>query len=314
MKTDIANKYKELYKMIVKAKILGILREIPTYRGNNCYIINRGQGNYDIILPEHMDALNKNAEELTFTHYIRSLPNKNRLKVYGGQDLVSAEAMFKKVHCNELDLSEFDTDNILNMTNMFYAASIDKITFGRFNTRKVLSMESMFTMFKCDSTLDISFDLCEQIYQMFFDARIKELVFSKMQKPLNFCIKELFYGAVIEKLDLIGLDTSRVEDMSNMFRGANLKEINIQNLDIRNVVDMYAMFSDAKIPTLDISNFTPERLITAECIFEGMKTKWVKAYGMSTAPNNIIKQMISDWRVPVFFSERDYKRIKEIRI
>ena len=308
MKTEISDKYKEIDKLLVKAKILGVLTEIPLYRGNSCYLINRRNGNYDIVIPADVKYINKDNDKSYLSEFLRRIPNKSIIKVYGGYGLVDANSMFDHLFCNELDLSDFDTQNVINMINMFYKANINHIEFGRFDTHNVLSMQCMFADFSCQSKLDITFKLCDQLYQLFFGANIKELTFSKQQDTLNFYARQMFFGATINKLSMSGFDTSNMSDMPNMFTGASIKKLDIHNFKTSKVESMESMFYGANIKHLDIRCFTPEKLKYAEHMFESFNADWIKAYGLKNANSNVIKQINSTCGAPIFFSENEYKR------
>jgi len=79
----------------------------------------------------------------------------------------------------------------------------------------------------------------------------------------------------IEKIDMDGINTSRVKNMSYMFRsGKNLyKEINLASLDTSNVEDMSYMFATAGMKTmenllpLDLSHFNTSKVKSMKGMF-----------------------------------------------
>lgn len=81
----------------------------------------------------------------------------------------------------------------------------------------------------------------------------------------------------VEKIDMDGINTSRVKYMSYMFRsGKNLyKEINLASLDTSNVEDMSHMFATAGMKTmenllpLDLSHFNTSKVKNMEGMFSG---------------------------------------------
>ena len=65
----------------------------------------------------------------------------------------------------------------------------------------------------------------------------------------------LSFGALktVKKIDLSGLDTSSITDMSNAFCCNELQELNLSNVNTSNVTTMACMFISCGITTLDIS-------------------------------------------------------------
>ena len=94
--------------------------------------------------------------------YCANLSEKSleRLKLTGGRGLVYCNDMFSDTEIKgTLDLSDFHTDNVINMYAMFAGFSARKINFKNFKTNNVKTMESMFENCSVDE-LDLrSFDL-----------------------------------------------------------------------------------------------------------------------------------------------------------
>ena len=86
----------------------------------------------------------------------------------------------------------------------------------------------------------------------------KDLTFeTDLQEPLTNA-NAMFKGrSYLETLDLNGLDTSQVTDMSNMFsKSTYLKDIKLSNFDTSKVTDMSAMFGGLyQIESLDLTSF-----------------------------------------------------------
>ena len=79
----------------------------------------------------------------------------------------------------------------------------------------------------------------------------------------------------VEKIDMDGINTSRVKNMSYMFRSGNnlYKEINLASLDTSNVEDMSYMFATAGMKTmenllpLDLSHFNTSKVKSMKGMF-----------------------------------------------
>ena len=64
-------------------------------------------------------------------------------------------SMFGKLNLNALNLSNFDTSNVIDMSFMFINSKISNLNVSSFNTSKVTNMRCMFCSFK-SATLDVS--------------------------------------------------------------------------------------------------------------------------------------------------------------
>ena len=107
-------------------------------------------------------------------------------------------------------------------------------------------------------------------------------------------ISNLFFGSSLESIDLSGLDTSNVENMSNlasvstklksidlsgldtskvrnmsaMFTGStSLEHINISGLNTSNVENMAGMFQGCAMQEIDVSGFDTHNVVTMCCMF-----------------------------------------------
>ena len=163
-------------------------------------------------------------------------------KAYGG-----ASALF--VSCSALekvDLSEFDTSNIDNMSYMFEeCVKLTKLDLSNFNTENVTDMCCMF-------------EGCEELTELNITSFNTENV-TNMEDMFFECVK-------LTKLDLSSFNTENVTDMSNMFCfNSKLSDLNISSFNTKNVIDMGGMFADCtSLESLDISHFDMSSLKKAE--------------------------------------------------
>jgi surface protein len=125
----------------------------------------------------------------------------------------------------ELDLSSFDTSNVINMSDMFYFCnSLISINFGNsFNTSKVTNMGNMFYYCYSLTTLDLSsFDTsgANNMSQMFyFCNNLTSIIFgSKFDTTKVLNMGSMFYYCYnLTTLDLSGFNVNNVTSMANMF-------------------------------------------------------------------------------------------------
>ena len=140
------------------------------------------------------------------------------------KDINSTNGMFKDVvSVLEIDLSKFDSSNIINTTYMFYNCNnLKSINIQNFNTTNVEDMYSTF--YKCSSLLSLNlsnFDT-SKVTRM-------SLMFSDCKNLIS--------------LDISNFNTSNVQYMNSMFSECQqLTSLNIQNFNTINVRDMYSTF------------------------------------------------------------------------
>ena len=117
-------------------------------------------------------------------------------------NVVNMEYMFSGCTAlTSLDLSGWDTSNVWNMNNMFYYCSaLTSLDLSGFNTSNVTTMSFMFQ--GCEAL--ISLDLSD-----FDTSKVTDM-------------KQMFYGcSALTSLDVSGWNTSNVTNMSYMFNGCN---------------------------------------------------------------------------------------------
>ena len=148
-----------------------------------------------------------------------------------------------------LDISNFDTTNVTDMSNMFYGAKVlTDITFGdHFNTANVNDMSYMFADCEAVEAIDI--------------ADFNTSSVTDMHGMFNNCIS-------VTNLDLSNFHTGKVTDMSGMFTGCksltNLKP----TTDVSAVTDMHDMFAGcSSLTTLDLGLFNTESVINMSGMF-----------------------------------------------
>ncbi|WP_066026581.1 BspA family leucine-rich repeat surface protein [Enterococcus mundtii] len=84
-------------------------------------------------------------------------------------------------------------------------------------------------------------------------------------------MSRMFKGTGLESLDLSGLDTSNVRNMSLTFsENRYLRELNLSNLDIRNVTHMSSTFQFSTIDHLDLSYLDTSNVTHFDHTFDGL--------------------------------------------
>ena len=177
-----------------------------------------------------------------------------------------------------LNLSSFNTSKVADMSNMFYGMSkLTNLNLSNFDTSKVTNMSGMFSIMPSLTTLDIfSFDTSKVTDMGFMFSSMSKLTTLNIS---NFDTSKVTYMRYmfnnmsnLTTLNLFHFDTSKVTNMGYMFSGmSNLVTLDLSSFDTSKVTDMYAMFSDmSKLTTLDLSNFDTSKVTTMYAMFRNM--------------------------------------------
>ena len=149
-----------------------------------------------------------------------------------------------------IGLTQFDTRNVTNMSNMFNGCSLLVPDLTGFNTDNVEDMGAMLA--GCDAVT--SFDL-----RHFKTSKVKQM-------------SNMFSGCDnLASLDLSSFNTENVESMYNMFHGCKaLTSLDLTSFNTQNVKEMADMFSDcSKLKSLDLRNFNTANVTSMSDMFDG---------------------------------------------
>ena len=170
-----------------------------------------------------------------------------------------------------LDVSNFDTSKVTNMSNMFYSCSLlTGLDLSGFNTSAVTSMSDMFYNGSSLTSLDLSsfstgkvtnmsnmFKNCSSLTSITFGNNFDTSQVTNMSYMFQNCSK-------LTSLDVSNFDTSKVTNMSYMFFNCSkLTSLDVSNFDTLSVSSGYmdSMFKDcSSLKTLDLSSFNVQML------------------------------------------------------
>ena len=162
----------------------------------------------------------------------------------------------------ELDLSNFDTSKVTDMSGMFVFMNLTTLNLSNFDTSKVTNMGGMFAGMSSLTTLNLfNFDTSKVTYMGgMFDGMhsLTTLNLSNFDTSKVTYMGTMFRGmSNLATLNLSNFDTSKVTDMGEMFRGmSNLTTLNLSNFDTSQVTSMSGMFGDMRsLTTLNLANF-----------------------------------------------------------
>ena len=182
-------------------------------------------------------------------------------------------------HLTTLDLSNFDTSQVTNMNNMFSGMSnLTTLNLSNFDTSQVTNMSNMFAVTPKLTTLDLSSFNTSKVTNM-------ERMFNNMTNLTTLNLSNFDTSQVtnmsnmfavtpkLTTLDLSSFNTSKVTNMERMFYGMrNLTILNLSNFNTSNVMSMSNMFSNmSSLTTLDLSNFDTSKVIIMNGMFYGMR-------------------------------------------
>ena len=169
------------------------------------------------------DEIYIKGEQVTYSSSFYFEDNENIVKVYYNTVPQSLKFMFKSTSgITEIDLSKFDTSNVISMEGMFQnCLDLQYLNINGMITSSVRNMDYMFENCKNIQTLDLS---------SFETSSVESM-------------KNMFYNCEnLEYLDLSNFDTSSVSDMTKMFSYCKkLESIDLSSFSTRNT-NMLQMF------------------------------------------------------------------------
>lgn len=191
-------------------------------------------------------------------------------KVYGGDDL---NALTYNSGCG---LAPIIPINATSCTAMFEKCE-DILDLSRFNTHNIVTMSDMFAYYR-GTELDVSMldtSNVESFTSMFFCCnKLKELNLINLDTAKAVDMGCMFWNcSSLVELDLSSFNTELVQSMHHMFWNCrNLRTVDLSSFSTVNVKDMEGMFKDCrKLYKLDLSSFSTENLDDASQMFWGCK-------------------------------------------
>lgn len=158
---------------------------------------------------------------------------------------------FGCTNLTELDMGDFDTSDVKDMSGMFYECKrLKTLDLNSFDTSNATDMSSMFRFCEMLNDVDVS---------SFNTANVTDMSY------MFDCCRHA------DSLDVSGFNTSKVTNMKCMFECCtNLNSIDVSKFDTSNVEDMSAMFwACTKITALDLSSFTTSKVSDMQGMFYG---------------------------------------------
>ena len=236
------------------------------------------------------------------TAYYHAEPEKVYLNTNSSMMFFSGESEQKIKNILELDLSNFDTSKVANMSHMFNGMrNLTTLNLSNFNTSNVTDMGGMFFSMTNLTTLNLSnFDTSKvtNMGSIFYGiSNLTTLNLSNFNTSQVTIMGGMFYGiSNLTTLNLSNFNTSKTTDMRSMFNGmTNLASLNISSFNTENVENMSRMFSQAqKIEHLDLSHFRTDKVTNMGSMFYQMSAlKTINLSHFNTANVTDMSSMFS---------------------
>ena len=175
----------------------------------------------------------------------------------------------------KLDLSNFNTSNVTNMSSMFYGcSSLTSLNLSNFNTSSVTDMSDMFSRCSSLTSLDLSSFNASNVTNMdsMFSgcSSLISLDLSSFNTTNVTSLDSMFYYcSSLISLDVSGFNTSKVTNMSGMFRDcSSLTNLDLSSFNASNVTNMDMMFSNcSSLTNLDLSSFNTSKVTNMSYMF-----------------------------------------------
>ena len=213
------------------------------------------------------------------TAYYYTEPEKVYLNEQSS-DMFSRNSNENKIgNIKDLDISNFDTSKVTQMSGMFSGmSSLTSLDLSNFNTSKVWDMDSMFSGMSSLTSLDLSnFDTSRVAYMRWMFSGMSSLTSFKFSHFGHFYVKMdgMFSGmSSLTSLDLSNFDTSAATSMRVMFSDmSSLTSLDLSSFNTSNVTDMEGMFYNASsLTSLDLSNLNTSKVEDMVGMFRGMSS------------------------------------------
>ena len=203
-----------------------------------------------------------------------------------------------------LDVSGFDTSKVTDMSNMFYGCyGLTSPDVSGFDTSKVTNMKSMFSNCSGLTSLDLSgrgwnTSSVTNMSSMFYGClRLTFLDLSGFDTSKVTNMSSMFYNCyVLTSLDLSGFDTSKVTNMSSMFYNCpGLTSLDLSGWNTGSVTSMNYMFSNCYELTSLIMASQLNSTLTVASMFNSITTSGTFYYNDTYDYSKIINALPSTW-------------------
>lgn len=171
--------------------------------------------------------------------------------------------MFVDINVSEIDLTEFDTANVVNMDYMFLKADLE-------DRLKVNSSTNTQANGADRNILTLNTEGVTSMSGMFKDCKVKHLDLSSFRTHNVTDFSDMFYNCdSLIDLNVDGFDTSNAEDFNGMFHGCNkLTQLNVKHFNANSVLHMSYLFSGCRrLQVIDLEGWDFSQVSDANEMF-----------------------------------------------
>ena len=246
-----------------------------------------GTGDYTMTLPqwyEYKDTIKSavvrvgGITKTSYMFYGCSNMISINLSEFDTSNVLSMQYMFSDCSgLTSLDLSGFNTSRVTEIAGMFNKCSgLTSLDVSGFDTSKVTNMSLMFASCSGLTSLDLSeFDTSNVLSMQYMFAgcsKLTSLDLNEFDTSKVTSMRGMFAGcSSLTDLDVSGFETSHVTDMDLMFRNcSSLTNLNVSGFETSQVVGMDSMFRNcSKLTSLDVSGFDTNQVTIMTIMFSG---------------------------------------------
>ena len=176
-----------------------------------------------------------------------------------------------------LDLSNFNTEKIINMSCMFLGcASLKNLNLSNINTINVINISKMFSFCSSLTNLDLynlnTANVSDMSYLFCGCSSLKDLnLFKFNTKNVTSMICMFSHCSSLINLNLFSFNIQNVTNIMGIFSYcSSLIEINLSNFDTNKVENMSCMFLNcSSLKNIDLSKFNTENVTNMCGMFSG---------------------------------------------
>lgn len=188
--------------------------------------------NFDDI--KYLVLNNKLMDVKTFLCVRRDFKGKLHLPINAS----TCSFMFVDINVHEIDLTEFDATNVVDMDYMFLEAALgDRFSLGSPTNAQANTPDR--------NTLTLNTEGVTSMSGMFKDCKVKHLDLRNLRTDNVTDFSDMFCSCNdLIDLNVDGFDTSKAKDFHGMFQGCiKLTQLNVKHFNVDNVLHMSCLFS-----------------------------------------------------------------------
>lgn len=213
--------------------------------------------NFDDI--KYLVLNNKLMDVKTFLCVRRDFKGKLHLPINAS----TCSFMFVDINVPELDITEFDTTNIVDMDYMFLEADLgDRFSLGSTTITQANDADR--------NTLTLNTEGVTSMSGMFKDCKVKYLNLSSLRTNNVIDFSDMFCSCNdLIDLNVDGFDTSKAKDFHGMFQGCSkLTQLNVKHFKVDNVLHMSCLFSRClRLKVIDLESWDFSKVSDANEMF-----------------------------------------------